>query len=429
MEAPIIEVKNLSKLYLLGKTQYNQRLTESITNTIMHPIQAIKGATAKKEEFWALKDISFKVEKGEIVGIIGRNGAGKSTLLKVLSQITFPTEGEVVLRGRVGSLLEVGTGFHPELTGRENIYLNGRILGMKKKEIEDKFKDIVKFAEIDKFLDTPVKRYSSGMYVRLAFAVAAHLDPEILIVDEVLAVGDAQFQKKCLGKMKDVSQEGRTVLFVSHNMAAVSTLCNKGILLDAGKIISEGFVDDIINSYIEKGKETLGERVWKDFNTAPGDDVVRLKSVQIISDGEVTDNVRIDKDVLVEFEFWNKKPGALISSSIHLLDRMGVGVLASSNMRSASLNDDGWFGRQHPVGLFKTSCKIPANFLNEGQYFINVIILTDVMNARLKVDEVVSFTVHDTGEMRKEYAGNWLGVVRPKLEWRTNLMTESEVIQ
>ncbi len=250
MPEPIIEAKNLSKRYVLGMDMAYKRLTESITDSIMHPIKTIKNATAKREEFWALKDVSFKIEKGDVVGIIGRNGAGKSTLLKILSQITWPTEGEVILRGRVGSLLEVGTGFHPELSGRENIYLNGAILGMKKKEIDAKFEEIVKFAEIDKFLDTPVKRYSSGMYVRLAFAVAAHMDPEILLVDEVLAVGDAQFQKKCLGKMKDVSEGGRTVLFVSHNMGAIAQLCTKCILLEKGRITSMGNTQKVIDTYL-----------------------------------------------------------------------------------------------------------------------------------------------------------------------------------
>ena len=250
MPEPMIEIKNISKRYVLGKDKTYGRLTESIMNTVAHPIQAIKNATAKKEEFLALKDVSFYVEKGDVIGVIGRNGAGKSTLLKILSQITSPTEGEVVLNGRVGSLLEVGSGFHPELSGRENIYLNGAILGMKKKEIEEKFNEIVKFAEIDKFLDTPVKRYSSGMYVRLAFAVAAHMEPEILIVDEVLAVGDVQFQKKCLGKMKDVSDGGRTVIFVSHNMGAIAQLCQKCVLLDKGQIIAIGETQEVINSYL-----------------------------------------------------------------------------------------------------------------------------------------------------------------------------------
>jgi ABC-type polysaccharide/polyol phosphate transport system ATPase subunit len=249
-EKPIIEVKNLSKEYRIGMDRTYKRFTESFMNAVQHPIRTLRGLTEPKETFWALKDVNFEVERGEVLGIIGRNGAGKSTLLKILSRITYPTEGEIVMRGRVGSLLEVGTGFHPELTGRENIYFNGAILGMKKREIEEKFEEIVKFSGVEKFLDTPVKRYSSGMNVRLAFSVAAHLDPEILLVDEVLAVGDAEFQKKCLGKMGEVASEGRTVLFVSHNMAAVQNLCNRAFLLNQGTIIRDGGVTDVIEYYL-----------------------------------------------------------------------------------------------------------------------------------------------------------------------------------
>lgn len=250
-EKPIIEVKHLSKEYQIGMDRTYKRFTESFTSAVQHPIRTLRGLTEPKDTFWALKDINFEVERGEVLGIIGRNGAGKSTLLKILSRITYPTEGEIVMRGRVGSLLEVGTGFHPELTGRENIFFNGAILGMKKREIEEKFDEIVKFSGVEKFLDTPVKRYSSGMQVRLAFSVAAHLDPEILLVDEVLAVGDAEFQKKCLGKMGEVASEGRTVLFVSHNMEAIQTLCQKGIYLNKGGVIGYGEVSEEIGNYLK----------------------------------------------------------------------------------------------------------------------------------------------------------------------------------
>jgi len=250
-DKPIIEVKGLSKEYRIGMDRTYKRFTESFTNAVRHPIQALRGLGEPKDTFWALKDVNFEVERGEVLGIIGRNGAGKSTLLKILSRITYPTEGEIVMRGRVGSLLEVGTGFHPELTGRENIYFNGAILGMKKREIDDKFDEIVKFSGVEKFLDTPVKRYSSGMNVRLAFSVAAHLDPEILLVDEVLAVGDAEFQKKCLGKMGEVASEGRTVLFVSHNMKAIENLCLKACLLERGRLVVSGKITDVISQYMK----------------------------------------------------------------------------------------------------------------------------------------------------------------------------------
>ncbi len=251
-EEPIIEVKHLSKQYNLGLDTTYKTLSESVTSAVRHPIKALKDCRRSNNTFWSLKDVNFEVEEGQVVGIIGRNGAGKSTLLKILSRITYPTEGEVRMRGRVGSLLEVGTGFHPELSGRENIYFNGAILGMKKKEIDEKFDEIVKFSGVEKFLDTPVKRYSSGMQVRLAFSVAAHLEPEILIVDEVLAVGDAAFQKKCLGKMKDISEGGRTVLFVSHNMGAVNNLCDFAFLLNKGELQYHGPVEQVTSYYLNE---------------------------------------------------------------------------------------------------------------------------------------------------------------------------------
>ena len=249
-EDPIIQVRNISKQYNIGMDRTYKTFSESFTNVLKSPIKSLRSIGYQHDTFWALKDINFNVNRGEVVGIIGRNGAGKSTLLKILSRITAPTEGEIHLKGRVGSLLEVGTGFHPELTGRENIYFNGAILGMKKKEIDDKFDEIVKFSGVEKFLDTPVKRYSSGMQVRLAFSVAANLEPEILLIDEVLAVGDAAFQKKCLGKMGEVAESGRTVLFVSHNMGAVSSLCERGILLSKGKVEKSGDIESVVSYYI-----------------------------------------------------------------------------------------------------------------------------------------------------------------------------------
>jgi lipopolysaccharide transport system ATP-binding protein len=375
------------------------------------------------EEFWALKDVSFEIKQGDRVGIIGRNGAGKSTLLKILSRITEPTSGKISIKGRVASLLEVGTGFHPELTGRENVYLNGAILGMDRVEIKKKFDEIVAFAEVEKFLDTPVKRYSSGMYVRLAFAVAAHLEPEILIVDEVLAVGDAQFQKKCLGKMEDVGKEGRTVLFVSHNLASLTKLCSKAVLLVKGEKILDGECNQVVSEYINTGREANGEVIWKDPNNAPGNEKVKLHAVRVVSTDIVTTDIEIDRDIYIEVEFWNFEPDAQRLISIHVLDKMGTCVLASANMHSANLDVDRWFGKPHPEGLYRTVCKLPGNFLNEGQYSINAFVLSDVTNIELKVEEVISFTVHDTGAMRKEYSGGWIGVVRPKLAWQTEYLT------
>ena len=277
-EKPIIEVKHLSKQYNIGIDRTYKTFCESFTYAVRHPLKTLKDCRRPNDTFWALKDVNFEIERGEVVGIIGRNGAGKSTLLKILSRITYPTEGEITMRGRVGSLLEVGTGFHPELTGRENIYFNGAILGMKKKEIDDKFDEIVKFSGVEKFLDTPVKRYSSGMQVRLAFSVAANLDPEILVVDEVLAVGDAEFQKKCLGKMSEVAKGGRTVLFVSHNLGAIQSLCNRAILLQNGIIIQDSNSEKAIAQYMGKsGKKQDGFVIREGFN--PDSDL--LESVEL----------------------------------------------------------------------------------------------------------------------------------------------------
>lgn len=287
-EEPIIEVKHLSKQYSIGVDTTYKTLSESFTSAIKHPLKALKNNFRPNNTFWALKDVNFEVEEGDVVGIIGRNGAGKSTLLKILSRITYPTEGEVMMRGRVGSLLEVGTGFHPELSGRENIYFNGAILGMKKKEIDEKFDEIVEFSGVEKFLDTPVKRYSSGMQVRLAFSVAAHLDPEILIVDEVLAVGDISFQKKCLGKMKDISESGRTVLFVSHNMGAVNNLCNRALFLERGNILYSGPVEQVTRYYLNEG--VCDKKVF---------DGCVLKSAQV---RQVNTNI----ELIVEYDFNDK---------------------------------------------------------------------------------------------------------------------------
>lgn len=416
-----IRVENLSKRYRIGAQQEPYKaLRDMLTNAIRAPFRRF-GSTKHSSDnstIWALKDICFEVRQGEVVGIIGRNGAGKSSLLKILSRVTIPTEGYAELHGRIGSLLEVGTGFHPELTGRENIYVNGAILGMKKIEIDRKFDEIVAFAEIEKFLDTPVKRYSSGMYVRLAFAVAAHLEPEILLVDEVLAVGDASFQKKCLGKMNDVAREGRTVLFVSHNMNAINLFCPRAILLVQGHAVRDGISSSVVTEYLMGSHESHGERVWSDPHTAPGNDRVRLHAVRIISDGQVTGDVEIQKEVFVEVEFWNFKPGALLSPSIHLLDKTGNPVLCSVNYPAAGLPQDEWFDRPYPAGLFRTRCILPGNFLNEGRYGISAFIRTNVSNQEAMVLEAVWFTVHDTSATHRE-AGSWGGVVRPPLAWQT----------
>ncbi len=423
----IIEVKNLSKSYQIGKRKESYySLRDEITNLVRKPTQLLKGQKDEKEDFWALKDINFSVEKGEVVGVIGRNGAGKTTLLKVLSRITPPTTGEAIIRGRINSLLEVGTGFHPELKGRENIYLNGAILGMTKKEIDSKFNEIVEFAEIGKFLDTPVKRYSSGMYVRLAFAVAAHLEPEILLIDEVLAVGDYKFQKKCLKKMSKVSREGRTVLFVSHNMTSVAKLCNRAILLESGKLVMEGPTSEVVERYIGLRKDMRSEVNWRNPSKAPGDSVVKLKSVRILSeDGEPNSELDIGEDFLIELTYWNFAKGAKLLPSIRLVNNDGVTVFTAANVTSVCLKPDPWYGRPSPKGLFRSVCKIPGNFLNEGHYFVNIIIgdLTETMTSHVYEEQIISFEVIETEGVHKDHSSNLIGVVRPRLAWRTEYQT------
>lgn len=428
---PAIRVDYVSKQYRIGARQISSdTLRERLTRAIHDPFHELsrRRESKKSSTFWALKDISFEVNAGEVVGIIGRNGAGKSTLLKILSRITEPTSGRIELYGRVSSLLEVGTGFHPELTGRENIFLNGAVLGMRRNEIERKFDEIVAFAEIDQFLDTPVKRYSSGMYTRLAFAVAAHLEPEILLIDEVLAVGDAEFQAKCLGKMGEVAKGGRTVLYVSHNLATMANLCSRVVLLVDGHKRSDGPAQEVIGEYIALGREHGGEHTWLEWRDAPGNEKIRLHSVRIVSGGQITSDVNIEDPVRVEIEFWNRSPGARIMTSIHLLDRMKVGVLSSANMHSANLSTDKWFNQPHPVGIYRASCTLPGNFLNEGPYYVNVIVLTNVNRIELFATEVISFNVHDRGETRKEWGGDWLGVVRPKLSWDTQRLEASSAL-
>ncbi len=424
----VIKVEGLGKQYRIGSVMdRNPTLRDAMVNAVAAPFRRLRHGGAatggRSETMWAMRDISFQVEAGDRVGIIGRNGAGKSTLLKVLTRITHPSEGSAELTGSVGSLLEVGTGFHPELTGRENIFLNGAILGMTRADVRARFDEIVEFSEIGKYLDTPVKRYSSGMYVRLAFAVAAHLEPDILVVDEVLAVGDLEFQKKCLGRMSEVAGEGRTVLFVSHNMGAISTLCDRAILLDGGRLVADGPTRDVVGEYITRGLDLSGTMEWADPADAPGFDTAKLRAVRVSQDGVVTSDVEIDRDVSVEIDYWNLEEGASLNASVHLIDRTGVTIFAANSAPSASLRDDGWATRPHPVGLYRTVCTIPGNFLNDGMYRITVLIVRGGSRTAARADEVVSFTVHDTGAMRKEYTGPWIGSIRPRLDWDTEQLS------
>ena len=401
---PIIRVENLSKQYIIGgaKEPYST-LRESLVNTARLPLNAIKRRNKDNGDnsFWALKDINFEVMPGEVVGIIGRNGAGKSTLLKILSRITEPTNGRVELYGRVGSLLEVGTGFHQELTGRENIFLNGAILGMKRGEIARKLDEIIAFAEIEKFIDTPVKFYSSGMYTRLAFAVAAILEPEILIVDEVLAVGDAEFQKKCLGKMQDVSQnEGRTVLFVSHNMIAIESLCQKVVYLDKGEIKKISSTKEVISLYLSNAVEQ-SQLNFDSIDNAIGDETIKIKSIKVFPS-----KITVEDEITIKFEFWNLVDNENLFISFDLYNSYDVTVFSTIspiNVKYGSL------GEAH--------CVIPPSLLNDDTYNIYIFFFTQNMRPLFRQKDIYSFTVEDVAR-DFAYYGKINGIVRPKLKWK-----------
>ena len=372
---------------------------------------------------WALRGVSFSVEEGEVVGIIGGNGAGKSTLLKILSRITPPTRGAVDIRGRVSSLLEVGTGFHPELTGRENVFLNGTILGMRHKEVAQKFDEIVAFSEVEKFLDTPVKRYSSGMRVRLAFAVAAHLEPEVLIVDEVLAVGDAAFQQKCMNKMQDVGREGRTVLFVSHNMPAVTALCDRVVWLKQGRKVAEGPAQDIVGEYLLAGAVTASHREWRDPDTAPGGDFARLRAARIVSErGEVIEHCDIRERIGIQMEFEVLRDGEVMLPHFMVKNDTGVVVFVTLD------HDPRWYQKPRPAGCYVSTAWIPGNMLNEGPYFVDCSLLTrhpDVV--QFDESETISFAVTgsmEQGTARGDWPGRLAGAVSPALEWSTEYSKE-----
>ena len=363
-----------------------------------------------------MQDVSFQVRRGEVVGIIGRNGAGKSTLLKVLSRITEPTSGRLTIRGRVASLLEVGTGFHPELTGRENIFLNGAILGMSRAEIKAKFDEIVAFAEVERFLDTPVKRYSSGMYVRLAFAVAAHLEPEILIVDEVLAVGDANFQKKCLNKMQDVGRGGRTVLFVSHNMQAVARLCSRTILLHGGRVVQDGDPGPVTRAYLTSGVGTMASRQWDDQGTAPGDDVAKLRSVRVVNRaGEASDVIDIREPIGIEISFEALTTAKDLVSNFVVINEDGYCICHPHDWENASAN------RPCRTGLQTRTAWIPGNLLSEGTFTVGVAVSSyNPPTAHCGEQDAVAFQVADRmegGSARQAYVGPLPGLIRPLLRW------------
>ncbi len=414
-----IRVQGLGKRYRIGRARREARNHPSFFRRALSPFRYLVEAMRRPrpdEILWAIRDVSFEIERGAVVGIIGRNGAGKSTLLRLLSRITEPTCGRALVRGRVGSLLEVGTGFHPELTGRENIFLSGAILGMRRKEIARKFDEIVAFAGVEKFLETPVKRYSSGMYVRLAFAVAAHLEPEVLLVDEVLAVGDAAFQKKCLGRMTDVASEGRTVLFVSHNMIAVQNLCARVLWLHEGRLHADGPAADVLNRYLAAAFCARREQHWPDPQGAPGNDIVRLRRVCIRPEGGTpADPLSTSVPLIVEVEFWNLRAGARLHLCLHVLtEQQAVAFTTGSNESDALTRDN-----PLPEGLYRSSCRIPADLLNSGVHRIVLLFLINGLKIVFRHEEALLFEVLETGGRPGAWYGKEPGAVHPKLEWET----------
>jgi lipopolysaccharide transport system ATP-binding protein len=432
---PIIKVENLSKQYRIGSRQASYAtLRDSLTDAVSAPFRRLKSlangngknpqsvsGNPQSNLIWALKDVTFEVMPGEVVGIIGRNGAGKTTLLKILSRITEPTKGGIDLHGRVGSLLEVGTGFHPELTGRENIYLNGAILGMKRAEIERKFDEIVAFAEIERFLDTPVKHFSSGMYIRLAFAVAAHLDPEVLVVDEVLAVGDVNFQKKCLGKMEEVGRQGRTVLFVSHSMPMILRLCSRAILLDMGNVTDDGPAQQVTRSYLHSAAGSPVERTWQSPRTAPGDSVARLHSVRVLNDQHQTaETFDIRRPVMVEVKYWNLQGTERLSANLHFFNEDGICIFIT-----ADFNNRQWWDEPRVSGLVRATCIIPGNLLAEGRLFVLAAVSSyNPTVVHVSERDAVSFQVIDRSEgdgVRGHFVAEWPGAVRPMLDWEVSV--------
>jgi lipopolysaccharide transport system ATP-binding protein len=411
-----IRVENLSKQYHIGgKQASNRTFREALLDSFSTPFRWLRGERKSVETFWALDDVSFEVKHGEAVGIIGRNGAGKSTLLKILSRITKPTKGRVDLYGRVASLLEVGTGFHSELSGRDNIYLNSAILGMGRREIERKFDEIVEFSGVEKFLDTPVKHYSSGMYVRLAFAVAAHLEPEILIVDEVLAVGDAEFQKKSLGKMDEVARSGRTVLFVSHNMDAVAKFCQKTILLNSGSVELYSDTHSVISSYVSEGHDVIAQRIWNNIKVAPGNNIASLYSISLKNHkGKVTADLFSGENFFVEIDYLNQQPDIKLTATLVIYNQEGSIVFSS-----ISNHDPNWHDKPRPKSLYRSICQIPANLLSPGIYEITLIICANNYKDCFQEDKIIRFNVVDSGEVRGDYFGGYSGAIRPLLAWTT----------
>lgn len=417
----ILEVENLSKSYRLGQLDgrslildyKNRFLQSSQSRKVMGRSEPRSGS----EYVWSLKDINFTLKRGDALGVIGRNGAGKSTLLKILSRITSPTTGKVRMNGKVASLLEVGTGFHPELSGRDNIYLNGAILGMSRKEISINFDEIVSFAGVEKYIDTPVKRYSSGMYVRLAFAVAAHLSADILIVDEVLAVGDIEFQKKCLSKMQDVTGHGRTILFVSHNMGAIRNLCSSVLVVEKGKDVFQGPTNEGIKKYIGYNDSNItSHAVWSPKNLElAGNEFCKINLVSIKNiEGETTNEIDLSDDFDIEINFTILDSGYKAMFSLVFFDAEGNCVFGSINNLEPN-----FFGLSMMEGSYQSVCRVPGNLLNDGTYSISLVGMSSSRTEPFTLEHILQVKMQDDGILKRGYDGNYGGVIRPKLDWQT----------
>lgn len=418
-----IRVENLGKQYQIGLPQERYRtLRDSLVELANAPVKALRSSRRGLPEknidrtIWALREVSFEVKCGQVLGVIGRNGAGKSTLLKILSRVTEPTEGYAEIHGRVGSLLEVGTGFHPELTGRENISLNGAILGMKRSEIDRKFDEIVAFAEVEKFIDTPVKRYSSGMYLRLAFAVAAHLEPEILVVDEVLAVGDAEFQRKCLGKMSDVAREGRTVLLVSHNMSAILRLTEETLLLDKGRLILRAHTPKAVDHYMSSGYSRVGERIWNIDEIPEESAPFRPIAMRVCDESNrVIDTARSTESLTISVEYALDAPITGLRVGIYLLTTRGEFVFTSFDTDTPQKFEK--FGVR-PAGHYVSRCVIPGDLLNEGRYVLGINASAFRVKRYFHEEQALSFNVDGAGAPGMQWLEPRLGPVRPRLDWQ-----------
>ena len=423
--SPVIEVKNLIyKQYSIGQRETGYLVLSEILGNIAKKLISAKIPFHNNKSFWALKNVSFKVEQGEILGMIGANGAGKTTLLKILSRITPPTKGEIRLRGRMASLLEVGTGFHPELTGRENIFLNGAILGMTRQEIKSKLEEIVEFSGVSKFIDTPIKHYSSGMQVRLAFSVAAHLDFDILLVDEVLAVGDAEFQRKSLGKMQDVSSQGRTVIFVSHNLLSVEKLCKKTILIEKGRIKMIGGTKTVIEEYLNAKLTGKSEIIFSGRKKLPGNNVVRLlkSSTKNISN-KLKSDFELSEDIMIEMVIKVLDSKKKFTPCFNIINSAGEFIFMTSDQTSDFSGD-----RAHKKGGYKKKCLIPGDLLAPGTYLVSVAAITmSPKTIHFFEHDIISFTVYEkitTSEKtsRGNFAGEIPGFIRPLLKWESKYL-------